>query len=58
MLERFLLSIPDEVYQKSTREKIKNLEKEEIARIFVDLAKQNSDLATDIIATYIKDEKK
>ena len=36
----------------------KNLEKEALAKIFVDLAKQNPDLATDIIASYIKEEKK
>jgi len=58
LLERFLHSIPDEVYDKSIQKKIKNSEKEALAKIFVDLAKQNSDLATDIIATYIKEEKK
>lgn len=51
-------SIPDEVYNKSTRKKIKNSEKEALAKIFVDLARQNPDLATDIIATYIMEEKK
>ena len=51
-------SIPDQVYSKDTTKKIKNSEKEEIARIFVGLAKQNPDLVTDIIASYIKEEKK
>ncbi len=58
-LERFLMSIPDKVYAKtSTRKKSKNVDVKIIVKSFVELAKNNSDLATDIIATYIKEEKK
>ena len=58
LLERFLHSIPDQVYEKSTRKNIKNSDKEAIAKTFVDLAKKNPNLAMNIIATYIKEEKK
>ncbi|MCV0400158.1 MAG: site-specific integrase [Nitrosarchaeum sp.] len=54
MLERFLLSIPDQIYEnKKIKSDLKNMVKH-----FVALAKKNPDLATDIIATYIKEEKK
>ena len=45
LLERFLRSIPDEVYEKSSSRKIKSSDKEAIARTFVDLAKKNPNLA-------------
>jgi hypothetical protein len=54
-LEKFLRSIPDEVYEKPTK-RIKS--DKELARTFVYLATKNPNLATDIIATYIKEEKK
>jgi len=54
-LEKFLRSIPDEVYEKSIRRKKSD---KELARTFVDLATKNPNLATDIIATYIKEEKR
>ena len=53
LLERFLLSIPDQVYEKKpNKQDAKNLVKH-----FVKLAKNNPELTTDIIATYIKEEK-
>ncbi len=58
LLERLLHSIPDEVYAKSSRKKLKNSDKEAITKTFVDLAQKNPNLAMDIIATYIKEEKK
>jgi len=55
------MSIPDKVYEKtssSTGKKSNDLDVKIIVKSFVELAKNNSDLATDIIATYIKEEKK
>ena len=54
LLEKFLRSIPDQVYEK----KSKKSDVKSIVKYFVDLAKKNPDLAADIIATYIKEEKK
>jgi len=56
-LYRFLESIPDEIYKKNLG-KIPEKDQIILAEFFVELAKQNADLATDIIATYIKEEKK
>jgi hypothetical protein len=53
LLERFLRSIPDQVYEKKSRSDVKSL-----VKCFVSLGKKNPNLATDIIATYIKEEKK
>jgi len=58
LLERFLHSIPEQVYDKSLQKKIASVDIITNTKIFVGLAKQNSDLVTDIIATYIKEEKK
>ena len=55
MLERYLLKIPDKVYEKSPKKKNSG---KELARTFVDLATKNPNLATDIIAKYIKEEKR
>jgi len=59
-LERFLRSIPDKVYEKtsSTGKKSNDLDVKLLVESFVELAKKNPDLITDIIATYIKEEKK
>jgi len=54
LLEKFLRSIPDQVYEK----KSKKSDVKSIVKHFVNLAKKNPDLVTDIIATYIKEEKK
>ncbi|MCH7649343.1 MAG: site-specific integrase [Thaumarchaeota archaeon] len=56
-LYRFLESIPDEIYKKNLG-KIPEKDQIILAKFFVELAKQNTDLVTDIIATYIKEEKK
>ncbi|MGI0056459.1 MAG: site-specific integrase [Nitrosarchaeum sp.] len=53
-LEWFLKSIPDEVYGKTSRKS----DVKSMVKSFVNLTKKNTDLATDIIATYIKEEKK
>lgn len=58
MLERFLNSIPDKVYEKPSRKKSKNADVKTLTKSFVSLAKKDPNLATDIIATYIKEEKK
>ena len=58
LLERFLHSIPEQVYDKSVRKNIENSDINTNTKVFVDLAKQNSNLVTNIIATYIKEEKK
>jgi len=58
LLERFLRSIPDEVYQKIPRENMENIDVKIIVKSFVDLAKKNPNLVADIVATYIKEEKK
>jgi len=57
-LERFLRSIPDEVYQKIPRENAENTNVKIIVESFVNLAKKSPELATNIVATYIKEEKK
>ena len=51
-------SIPEQVYDKSVRKNIENSDINTNTKVFVDLAKQNSNLVTNIIATYIKEEKK
>ena len=58
MLERFLRSIPDKVYEDTSEKRSENLDVKIIVKSFVDLAKKNPNLVTDIIATYIKEEKK
>ena len=57
-LERFLMSILDKVYEKTSGKRSSNLDVKIIVKSFVDLAKKNPDLAADIIATYIKEEKR
>ena len=58
LLERFLYSIPEQVYDKESQKIISNSDIKIITRVFVDLAKHNPNLVTDIIATYIKEDKK
>lgn len=53
-LLRFLQSIPDEIYQKNLGKK----DEITLSELFVNLAKTKPELAADIIATYIKEEKK
>ncbi len=53
-LEVFLRSIPDEIYEKTSKP---NPDVKIPVKAFVSLAKNNPELATDIIATYIKEEK-
>jgi hypothetical protein len=55
LLEKFLRSIPDQVYENTSKKKS---DVKSIVRSFVDLGKKNPDLVTDIIATYIKEEKR
>ena len=57
-LERFLSSIPDEIYEKNLGKTPQNQDKKNLATFFVELAKKDADLATNIVATYIKEEKK
>ena len=54
-LEVFLRSIPDEIYEKTSRP---NLDVKILVKYFVSLAKKKPELATNIIATYIKEEKR
>ena len=54
-LEVFLRSIPDEIYEKSRKQ---NPDVKILVKVFVNLAKKKPELTTNIIATYIKEEKK
>jgi hypothetical protein len=58
LLYRFLKSIPDEIYQKNLGKLPRDQDKKILASFFVELSKANAELATDIIATYIKEGKK
>ncbi|MEM3064478.1 MAG: site-specific integrase [Candidatus Nitrosotenuis sp.] len=58
LLYRFLRSIPDEIYQKNLGRSPQDQDKKTLASFFVSLSKANADLATDIIAAYIKEGKR
>ena len=54
-LEVFLRSIPDQVYEKISKT---NQDVKILVKAFVSMAKKSPELTTNIIATYIKEEKK
>lgn len=54
-LSYFLRSIPDEIYQKTLGKTPQDQERKTLATLFVELSKKDTDLATDVIATYIKE---
>ncbi|WP_148680161.1 site-specific integrase [Nitrosopumilus maritimus] len=58
LLYTFLKLIPNEIYQDALGEKPPNNEATTLAKFFVDAARKSSDLASDIIAAYIKEDKK
>ncbi|WP_420546146.1 hypothetical protein [Nitrosopumilus sp.] len=57
-LYSFLKLVPNQVYLDSLEITPKNRNPEELSKFFVSLAKKDPDLATNIIAAFIKEEKK
>ena len=58
LLQSFLKLIPDQMYQDTLGKIPENRERETLARFFVDLAKKDSEIASNIIAAYIKEDKR
>ena len=58
LLFTFLKLVPNQIYIDSLNKKPKDREAETLAGFFVELAKKNPDLASDVIAAYIKEDKK
>ena len=58
LLQSFLKLIPDKIYQEVLGETPEDRGRETLARFFVRLARKEPDLASNIIATYIKEDKK
>ncbi len=58
LLYTFLKLIPNQIYTDSLRKTPKDREPKTLATFFVDLARKDMDLASDVIATYIKEDKK
>ena len=58
LLQSFLKLIPDQVYQEVLESTPENREKETLAKFFVNLARKDPELASNIIAAYIKEDKK
>ena len=54
----FLQLIPNQVYSDALGNVPPYRERKTLANFFVDLAKKNPELASDVIATYIKEDKK
>ena len=57
-LHKFLMAIPTKVYQDTLAKLPQNSDVTILSSFFVELARKNSDLTVDIIATFIKEEKK
>jgi len=58
LLYTFLKLVPNKIYTDSLDKTPKNRDAKTLAKFFVELAKKNLDLATDVIAAYIKEDKK
>ena len=57
-LHSFLKLIPNQVYIDSLGKTPKNREAPTLAKFFVELSRKNMDLASDVIAAFIKEDKK
>lgn len=57
-LEKFLMVIPPKLYQDTLAKSPQNDDPSTLASFFVELARKTPDLANNIIATFIKEEKK
>ena len=58
LLGMFLKLIPNQLYSEHLGKIPKNRDAKALAAFFVDLARKNVDLASDVIAAYIKEDKK
>jgi len=58
LLHTFLKLIPNQLYDDSLGEIPKNRDAKTLAKFFVDLAKKDMDKASDIIAAFIKEDRK
>ncbi len=58
LLYNFLKLIPDQVYQEFLEKIANERTPSALAAIFVELARKDMDIASDIIATFIKEDKK
>ncbi|MGI0065108.1 MAG: site-specific integrase, partial [Nitrosopumilaceae archaeon] len=57
-LHNFLKLIPKEIYKKHLGKIPENQEKKTLVHMFLDLAKKNPDVATNIIVAYMKQKRK
>lgn len=58
LLHTFLKLIPNQIYTDNLGNTPQNREAPTLARFFVELARKNMDLASDVIATFIKEDRK
>ncbi len=58
LLYTFLKLIPNQIYQDTLGEIPQDRERETLAKFFVEIARKDSDLASNIIAAFIKEDKK
>ncbi len=58
LLYTFLKLIPNQIYQEILGESPEDRERETLAKFFVEIARKDSDVASNIIAAYIKEDKK
>jgi len=58
LLYTFLKLIPNQIYQDTLGEIPQDKERDTLAKFFVELARKDSDIASNIIAAYIKEDKK
>ena len=58
LLQTFLKLIPDQIYQDTLGNTPDNRERDTLAEFFVNLTRKNPDLSSNIIAAYIKEDKK
>ncbi|MEX0862472.1 hypothetical protein [Nitrosopumilus sp.] len=56
LLYTFLKLIPNQIYQDTLRDSPQDKERKTLAKFFVEIARKNPDLASDIIAAYIKED--
>ena len=57
LLQTFLKLIPDQIYQETPGKIPENRERDTLGKFFVDLARKNPELTSNIIAAYIKEDK-
>ena len=58
LLYTFLKLIPNEIYQDTLGEIPQDRERKNLVKFFVEIARKDPDAATDIVAAYIKEDKK